>query len=1021
MANESFSPAELPNINGVVEGFAPKLVPQQLLKGGWKETMNSNPMASTPNSVGKNANVYLQRGIARSLHTTAERSILQPSKRSQHPVINAVCGSETKPSTPSCGETLLTASQKSSTKKKNDGVWEQGKSAQPSKLTAIDIIEGEESLSVRYGPHSRTYGRSIQKVNSEGSVMTNFDKVVLKSIKTYTPDKSPMTQLTLNPSVTVTAISAPVTAASPLSFQRKIKSSTPTSASCSSFLNNSFCSSPLFGNSSQNSSLPSSSRKLDFGPSNCVKKANFGNIEDSDPEIFSREPLRVKKMRTPFKPVLKSSLLNGISPNKIERAYGEPSSSPEKENVPIVKEEEETRLQPHLLGFPNLGNTCYLNAVLQSLVSMRVFRLDVRRFVQHLPPPADSLLYGLTSILEARKTGRPSSLKRPLRLVKEIFEKLDSSFMGWKMQDANEFLTKVLDTIKDEVDKLLAEEIHKSKKQKPTLPFSPIQNSAPRLLNKSVVIRSLSPGEAAVAYKSIDDRRGQKRSLSSENLSQTGINAANGSDSGNDYSFRLVLIDSDDSLSEYDCSPPRPKFSKVSSKIDTKNSIKMKDLGEGASLSHLNGSGLRAHKDSNANKRSSMQQQSPFLKKSPQPNHRTCKDNWAQDPIQENDVSANPITANFGFHLQEVYTCLGCNARVQRSQEYFSLYLHLASCEMQDSSSPSSIRAAVAEYMKQEQRDLKCELCSHPTACVTTTFTKMPRIMIIQMKRYTFDAAEFSSLKVCSSIEVNKILDLSSYTGSSVRCYPSLATSMLSAPSTPVKAPLPPAHRVFGGARAEVLRSSSSEPNSGEVLGGNTADVADNTALNLANQESTETKSLSEDEQIQEALRRSLEDAAVVPTSGGDDSTPVVLSNVDKEEDDLMKAIRLSLLEAQERERIRVAEEEAVLKQSAARVAQVKEHSREDLSVPDEEDECVGAHSYRLASIVSHYGRNTTAGHYVCDVVNERSDLWLHYDDECVTEVPISEVLGPSRQRNGYIFFYIHKDLLSASSQAVSS
>lgn len=61
------------------------------------------------------------------------------------------------------------------------------------------------------------------------------------------------------------------------------------------------------------------------------------------------------------------------------------------------------------------------------------------------------------------------------------------------------------------------------------------------------------------------------------------------------------------------------------------------------------------------------------------------------------------------------------------------------------------------------------------------------RILIIQMKRYTYDATEFSSLKVCSNIEVNKSLDLSSYTEQSAS-YPGVA-AITSTPPTPVKVP----------------------------------------------------------------------------------------------------------------------------------------------------------------------------------------------------------------------------------------
>lgn len=40
----------------------------------------------------------------------------------------------------------------------------------------------------------------------------------------------------------------------------------------------------------------------------------------------------------------------------------------------------------------------------------------------------------------------------PNRTVKENLVRVDGSFSGYKMQDANEFLTRILDTIKDEID-----------------------------------------------------------------------------------------------------------------------------------------------------------------------------------------------------------------------------------------------------------------------------------------------------------------------------------------------------------------------------------------------------------------------------------------------------------------------------------------------------------------------------------------------------------------------------------------
>jgi len=49
------------------------------------------------------------------------------------------------------------------------------------------------------------------------------------------------------------------------------------------------------------------------------------------------------------------------------------------------------------------------------------------------------------------------------------------------------------------------------------------------------------------------------------------------------------------------------------------------------------------------------------------------------------------------------------------------------------------------------------------------------------------------------------------------------------------------------------------------------------------------------------------------------------------------------------------------------------------------------------------------AGHYVADVYNIGQQQWYHYDDEAVSCLTEGEVLGSARQRNGYIFCYMHR------------
>ncbi|KAF0295924.1 Ubiquitin carboxyl-terminal hydrolase 37 [Amphibalanus amphitrite] len=89
--------------------------------------------------------------------------------------------------------------------------------------------------------------------------------------------------------------------------------------------------------------------------------------------------------------------------------------------------------------------------------------------------------------------------------------------------------------------------------------------------------------------------------------------------------------------------------------------------------------------------------------------------------------------------------------------------------------------------------------------------------------------------------------------------------------------------------------------------------------------------------------------------------------------------------------------------------------------VEDDQSLCstdlAGDFTYRLVSVVSHHGGNTHSGHYVSDVYSVDRDPWYHYDDRRVSCVDEAEVLGEGHQKNGYIFFYLHKDLCN---QAVS-
>ncbi|RXN07152.1 ubiquitin carboxyl-terminal hydrolase 37-like protein [Labeo rohita] len=101
------------------------------------------------------------------------------------------------------------------------------------------------------------------------------------------------------------------------------------------------------------------------------------------------------------------------------------------------------------LGFPNLGNTCYMNSVLQCLLTVSPFRDDVlsqrKRWNER-----STMLRALTDLHMTRLTGNDKKLKaKLLSTVKACIETRHPDFLGDHQQDAHEFLMVCLSYLKD--------------------------------------------------------------------------------------------------------------------------------------------------------------------------------------------------------------------------------------------------------------------------------------------------------------------------------------------------------------------------------------------------------------------------------------------------------------------------------------------------------------------------------------------------------------------------------------------
>ncbi|XP_006881939.1 PREDICTED: ubiquitin carboxyl-terminal hydrolase 26 [Elephantulus edwardii] len=70
-----------------------------------------------------------------------------------------------------------------------------------------------------------------------------------------------------------------------------------------------------------------------------------------------------------------------------------------------------------------------------------------------------------------------------------------------------------------------------------------------------------------------------------------------------------------------------------------------------------------------------------------------------------------------------------------------------------------------------------------------------------------------------------------------------------------------------------------------------------------------------------------------------------------------------------------------------------------------------GPHAYHLIGMVSHIGSSMNSGHFICDVFNFERQTWFSFNDLHVSTAQDIPVKGNGRYSTGYIFFYMQNDI----------
>ncbi|XP_031160476.1 ubiquitin carboxyl-terminal hydrolase 37 isoform X1 [Sander lucioperca] len=631
-----------------------------------------------------------------------------------------------------------------------------------------------------------------------------------------------------------------------------------------------------------------------------------------------------------------------------------------------------TQPQTPLQGFSNLGNTCYMNAILQSLFSLPSFSNDMLR--QSIPwkkVPINALLRRFAHLMVKKDVGCPETKKDLLRKVKSAISSTAERFSGNMQNDAHEFLSQCLDQLKDDVEKM----------------------------NKSWTNEAAAPSSSSV-------------------VCENGQEAA--------------------------------------------SSASKAEPGDEADTSRI----------------------------------YTC-----------------PVAVNMEFEVLHTITCKGCGEVVTKREQFNDMSIDLP--RRKKTLPLRSIQDSLDLFFRMEEIEYSCEKCNGKSATVAHKFSKLPRVLILHLKRYSFNAQLSLNSKLGQQVVIPRYLTLLSHCTESTRPPISLGWSSQASMSRTLKtsqlvnSSTAPLRRIGGkvvnsSCTSNLLDSDCEEEpiRKGTVsrkrrLSSCLPDDDDRPEERGASIESADFSGINDDEMLAAVLEMSRQEAGLSapppmedePTSSPDtgfgdtDANDLayhtdLLETDSKQPADVLDSLDLTMDENKENQTPESVQqqgeldwvqqysldqerEEQELQQALAQSLQ--EHEAQELREDDDlkratelslqefnnslpellcSDDDSGnedvldmeyseaetenlkrnaesgdlANSFRLISVVSHIGSSSSSGHYISDVYDMKKQSWLTYNDLDVSRTQEAAVQR-DRDRSGYIFFYMHKDVFEQLSE----
>eukprot|EP00727_Mastigamoeba_balamuthi_P005559 m51a1_g1622 putative ubiquitin carboxyl-terminal hydrolase 37 isoform x1 (1199) ;mRNA; f:240986-245559 len=334
---------------------------------------------------------------------------------------------------------------------------------------------------------------------------------------------------------------------------------------------------------------------------------------------------------------------------------------------------------------------------------------------------------------------------------------------------------------------------------------------------------------------------------------------------------------------------------------------------------------------------------------------RELKQYWGP-PERSKELVARlcPVTKNFELEIECSLRCLTCGDVSRTLEIHF-----IISVDIPDAPTKTGLDELLEAMFKPEERERKCEKCSGDKAEATFVLVKLPRVLVIHLKRFVPDASG-TYRKNSRPVSCQADLDLEKYTA------PDAAN------------PTP-----FVLADAD-NHASNKRP----------ADSSNSSAPEAKRKRLVDT--------LEDVFDVDSRDVLLDPVPGISRDAPAPPGRGSRsEEDDLQEAIRLSELEARRAADAKNAAEDEdeqlrqAMRESAAQFA-LDEALKESATAP--------ACKYGLRCIVRHRGATACSGHYIA-IVRVNNDAWKKFDDS-ISQATQDATL--SADGEGYLYFYVN-------------